>query len=90
MTFEQAEPLVGREIFTFKEDGVWVACWRRFDVVTQGNSEEDAVDRLFACIAQQAIGDAELGNLTSFGSAPLVPASLLNHWKEEHAKSHGA
>ena len=55
--------IVGKEVFTFVEGegehAMWVACWRRFDVVAQGKTEREAYQSLIRTIAGQAMVDAE-------------------------------
>lgn len=77
------------EIFTFREGKMWIAAWRRFDVLAQGKTERVAIDRLIRSIAHQAIYDAIDGNLSSFGSAKPVPAKLLDEWQLAHVRTHG-
>lgn|GEM_PF-2319831 len=84
----KVECLVGREILTFREGDVWVAVWVRFDLLAQGDTEREAVQRLVRTIAHQAIADAERGDLNSFGSAPPVSRELLRRWRGAHARSH--
>ncbi len=84
----KAWSLLGAEILTFKEGKMWIACWSRFDVVAQGKTEKEACLRLERTIAFQAIGDAEIGNLKSFGSCKKPSQGLLRRWIREHKKCH--
>lgn len=43
--------IVGTEVYTFKEGKHWIACWRRFDIIAQGDTEKDAVEKLIKTIA---------------------------------------
>lgn len=79
---------VGDEIYTFRESEMWVACWRRFDVVAQGKDENAAVANLIKTIGQLAIGDGMDGKLPSFGSCDPVGSKLLARWQRLHTEWH--
>ena len=38
--------IVGTEVYTFRDGKHWIACWRRFDLVSQGATEAEAVASL--------------------------------------------
>jgi hypothetical protein len=81
-------PIVGNEIFTFREGKMWIAAWRRFDLVAQGKTEREACERLLRQIAFQAIWDAVDGNLKEFGSCKPSPAALVTRWIRSHNQAH--
>src|SRR5208337_4685315 len=80
--------IVGSEVYTWKEGKMWLAAWRRFDLVAQGRNEREAFDRLIQAIAFQAIFDAEDGKLKSYGSCQPVSEVLLRKWKRWHKLTH--
>ena len=84
--------LVGIEILTWTEGvgpkQVWLAAWKRFDLLTQGPTQKKAVERLFMTIATHALWDAIDGNLKTFGSCKKPPPSVLKKWREAHNRTH--
>ena len=84
--------LVGIEILTWTEGvgpkQVWLAAWKRFDLLTQGPTQKKAVERLFMTIATHALWDAIDGNLKTFGSCKKPPHSVLKKWREAHNRTH--
>ncbi|MGO9837866.1 MAG: hypothetical protein ACLP1X_27065 [Polyangiaceae bacterium] len=89
---KHGKPLIGTEIFTFREGKHWIATWRRFDVVAQGDTEHEAFARLVRTIAFQAIEDAKKreGNLKRFGSCARPSELVLQRWKHSHSRTHDA
>lgn len=81
-------PIVGTEVLTFREGKMWIAVWRRFDVVAQGKTEKIALQRLIKTIASQAIWDAADGTLKTFGSAGPPPPDVLKRWEKSHLRTH--
>jgi len=75
------------EVFLFREGSMWIAAWRRFDLVAQGRTKSGALDRLLRLIAAQAMNDAADGNLESFGTCKRPPPELLERWGREHLRS---
>jgi hypothetical protein len=88
----RSKPLVGIEILTWTEGvgtkQVWLAAWKRFDLLTQGPTEKKAVERLFMSIATQAIWEASDGNLKTFGSCKKPPRNVLKEWRKAHNTTH--
>jgi len=86
----ESKPIIGTEILTFTEDvgegeKMWVACWRRRDVVAQGKTEKEAFERLLHSIAMQCIFDAE-DERSLCGEPPR--AELVAAWEKSHAMCH--
>jgi hypothetical protein len=81
-------PVIGTEVFTFREGKMWIAAWRRFDIVAQGKTSKEALTRLLHTIAIQAVCDAKEGRLKTFGSCPTVPANLVAKWRRSHNATH--
>jgi len=75
-------------IFTFQEDNVWIAAWKYFDIVAQGETEKEATECLIHQIGMHALLAAGDGELPKFGTVPKPPAKELNEWEELHNKEH--
>lgn len=85
--------LVGREILTFKSEGhddCWIACWVRRDVLAQGPTEVEAVNRLFKIIAFEWImrEEAKAKNELIAELEP-PPVEVLAEWLKSHNETHG-
>jgi len=79
-------PPLGTELFTFPEEGMWIAAWRRRDVVAQGATEREAFERLIRTIAWQTILDAETGS-----ECPVPAPEVVAEWERRHNEaSHDA
>ena len=76
------------ELFTFREGDHWICAWRRLDVVTQGDTEREAVDRIYRVIAGYAIVDAREGRAPCSSLRPPSP-ELLAEWEARAAAEHG-
>ncbi len=77
------------ELFTFREGAHWICAWRRLDVVTQGDTEREAVDRIYRVIAGYAIVDAREGRLPLSSLRPPRP-ELLAEWEARSTAEHTA
>lgn len=75
------------EIFTFKDGVFWIAAWRRYDIVEQGSTEIDAINRLWRAIANHALSDAAEG-LIPLSTCPQPPAEVIATWEENHKRCH--
>ena len=84
---EKKPALVGTEILTFTEGDAWIAGWTRYDIVAQGNTEVEAVDRLFQGIAGQCIIEAMHGERPLENAKP-PPEHVLECWKKSYQESH--
>jgi len=76
------------DVFTFQEGTHWIACWRHYDVVTQGSTETEAVERLLRTLGAQCIWDAMDGN-KPFDNVKPPPPELVVEWQEKHRAAHG-
>lgn len=76
------------ELLTFREGKLWVCAWRRLDVVSQGETEREAVDRMYRIIAGYAIIDAREGREPCSSLKPPRP-ELLAEWEARSAAEHG-
>jgi hypothetical protein len=68
------------EIYTFKEGTHWIAAWRRFDLVAQGDTAVGAIEMLQKVIANTAIWAAIDGNLPTFGNCSPPPEGVRKQW----------
>lgn len=74
------------EFYTFREGSAWICAWRRFDIVAQGSTEEEACERMLRSIAAHAIDCAIDG--ISFSSHPKPTPELLDAWRCAHERTH--
>ena len=80
--------LIGTEIFTFREGTHWIAAWRRFDVVSQGKTEGEAVASLLRCITTQVMLEAAKPGGCAMRDVPAPAPHLLADWEKRHRASH--
>lgn len=81
------KPIVGNEILTFKEGGVWVACWTLLDVVSQASTERGAISSLLETIAYQCVLSHRHGH-KPLEHLPPPTAAVLEYWRKKHAEDH--
>lgn len=81
------ETFVGSEILTFRDGEMWVACWKHYYVCAQGESETQAVDRLFRTIAIEALIRARDCEGTFF-ECPVPAERLVQYWRLLHDEEH--
>jgi hypothetical protein len=87
MTEKTEPPLVGTEILTFFDKVAWVACWIRYDIVAQGETEKQAVDRLLRAISYHCIYDAKRPRAL-LKEVPKPSPKLVDEWKRRHELAH--
>jgi predicted RNase H-like HicB family nuclease len=73
-------------IYTFTEEGVWVACMRRPYMVGQGKTEAEAIQSLERYIVHQVMIEA-MENLPDPPRAVADDATVAK-WKVRHAEAH--
>jgi hypothetical protein len=77
------------EFFTFKEGEVWICAWKRWDIVTQGQTEQIATGRMLRAIASYAIDMSRDGTMKAFGTLKHPTLALLTQWRRAHEATHG-
>jgi hypothetical protein len=75
------------DVFTFQEGTHWIACWRYYDVVVQGDTEAEACERLLRNLGAQCMWDAIDGN-KPFENVPPPPPELVAEWERRHREAH--
>lgn len=79
---------VRAQIVTFQEGAAWIAAWRHYDIVEQGVTEEQAIDRLYLAILATVMSDVADGH-TPLASTPKPPKEILTRWESAHRRQHG-
>jgi hypothetical protein len=69
-----------QEILFFREGEHWIAAWRRYDMVAQGKTREEAYQSFCRIIVAQCLLDAAEGRLP-FSDVPLPPPEVLARWE---------
>lgn len=91
---EAGEPkqseLVGTEILTFPEGpDLWVACWIRRDIVSQGRTEKEAVRSLLDAIALTWIWQEEYrARNVNVADTPATPLDVISGRRARHVAAH--
>lgn len=75
------------DIFTFQEGTHWIAAWRHYDLVSQGATENEAVERLIRLMGSQCLWDAMDGH-QPFHNVPKPPPELVVEWERKHLEAH--
>jgi len=75
------------EVLTFREGAMWIAAWRRFDVVAQGETEAEAVNRLLRTMGSQCLCDAMDGR-RPFEGVAAPPVDVVAGWEAKHQAEH--
>lgn len=89
-------PLLDGEVYTFREQCglddngnplfVWVACWRRRDIVSQGDTEAHATQALIEAVGLnwmiQEMGEGR------YEPVPSPPPRVLSDWQSRHELEH--
>ena len=75
------------DVFTFREGSHWIAAWRHYDCVSQGETEREATDRLLQAMGAQCLWDAMDGR-QPFADVPKPPSDVLAEWERKHREAH--
>jgi hypothetical protein len=75
------------DIFTFRDGQMWIAAWRYYDMVAQGDTEDEATERLLYTMGAQCMWDAMDGN-KPFENVPTPPPDVLADWERRHREAH--
>lgn len=87
---EFAEDLSSKKrnvILTFKDGEFWIACWGLYDLMAQGKTEQEAIDRLKITIAGQIMVDIA-NNRRPLHSADILDKNLFLEFLEKHKQNH--
>jgi hypothetical protein len=79
---------MGTEIFTFRDGAHWIAAWRRFDVVSQGRTENEAVASLLRCITAQVMLEAAKPDGCEMRDVPRPTSDIISDWESRHRTHH--
>jgi hypothetical protein len=80
-------PLHEYEFFTWREGVHWICAWRRYDVVSHGDTEKEACERMIRQLAGYMIEFARQGK--PIGDLRRPSANLLARWRRLHNAAHG-
>jgi len=71
------------DIFVFPEGDMWIAAWRHYDMVAQGKTKKEAVERLIRTMGCQCLWDAMDGR-KPFSMLGPAPPDVLAEWERRH------
>lgn len=83
------EEEVQDDVFTWIEGKHWIAAWRHYDIVAQGNTENEAFRKLLSTMGAQCLWDVRDGNLP-FANVKKPTPELIAEWERQHALSHAS
>lgn len=73
-------------VLIFKETDMFVLCCIDFDIVTQGKTEEQAIERFWRVTVAQIMSDLEVGN-EPLVTGGRVPPEYITRWEVAYRPS---
>lgn len=85
-----AQKVTGEWLYLFPEGEMWIVACKFYDVVAQGKTKEEALERFFRTFSVEILWraeDASKGEQTDL-LPPPPPPEVLASWQKRHAEHH--
>ncbi len=79
-------------LYVFPEGNMWIVACKHYDVVTQGETRQEALDRFFKTMTVEVLMRASMaanGEKVEL-LPPAPPPELVASWAQRHAAAHAA